>query len=336
MKSGMPSRDLPHWVQAFFVEYLQNQRQLSPATIASYRDTLRLLLQFVQQHTRRSPSQQRLTDWDALMVLRFLDHLEKDRGNTVRTRNARLAAICSFMRYVAQWEPSTLALSARVLAIPHKRFERPLVGFLAVHELKAVLQAIIGTSFIAQRDRLLFYLLHQTGARISELLALNRADIEQDTPPLLRLRGKGRKQRSIPLSKATARQLQIWLKRLPAESQTPVFPARLGHRLTRFGAAQRLRCAVRQATQHCPSLAGRSISLHMLRHTTAMHLLQAGVDLTVIALWLGHERPTTTHHYLELDLKLKEQCLKRLPLIPEGGSKRFKPNDQLLEFLERL
>lgn len=325
---------LPQFVQAFF-QHLQAQQNARPATVASYRDTLRLLAEFTQQRTGRPPSRQRLTDWDAPRLVQFLQHLENHRHNTVATRNARLAALRSFLRFVGHQEPSAARWVARGLAIPEKRYDRPLLGFLTAAELSAVLRAPNRQTVSGQRDFWLFTLLYETGARVSELLALNRQDWQLGATPTVQLQGKGRKRRALPLRRTTARSLARWLAQTPALPQAPVFRNRHGQRLTRFGATKRLRLALQQAGARCPSLRQRPVSLHTFRHTTAMHLLQAGVDITVIALWLGHEQLTTTHHYVELDLDLKARCLRHLPPLPRLV-RHFKPADSLLAFLEGL
>ena len=326
---------LPELIQSFFSQRLQIQRQLSPATIASYRDTVRLLLHYVQAQTKRPLCQQVLQDWDAPQILKFLDQLEKQRGNTVRTRNLRLTAIHTFMNFVAQQAPETLAQAARVLAIPMKRFERPLLGYLSRQDMQAILAAPPTATASGRRDRLLLELMYNTGARVSEIAALNRQDIQVEPDRLIQLQGKGRKQRVVPLWKSTAKHLKHWLAQNPGLAHSALFTNRFGQRLSRFGITHRLQCAAAQAASHCPSLKGRMVSPHLIRHTTAMHLLQSGNDITVIALWLGHESPATTHQYLELDLALKEQCLKKLS-PPTVKGHRFKPNDGLLDYLERL
>jgi integrase/recombinase XerD len=326
---------LPGLIQAFFSERLQAQRQLSAATIASYRDTLRLLLNHIEQRTHRRPSQQVLEDWDAPHILQFLEQLEKQRANTARSRNLRLTAIHTFMHFVAQQAPEVLALTARVLAIPMKRFERPLLGYLSHPEIQAILSAPPSTTASGQRDRILFELMYNTGARVSEVAALNRQDLQLQPARLVQLQGKGRKQRVVPLWKSTAAHLKGWLTQNPGTPSAPLFANHLGQRLSRFGIQYRLQRAATHAARQCPSLKGRAVSPHLLRHTTAMHLLQAGNDITVIALWLGHESPATTHQYLELDLAMKDQCLKKLS-SPNVKSPRFKPSDPLLKYLQGL
>jgi len=326
---------LGYWVQNFFCQRLQAQRQVSPHTLASYRDTLRLLLAFVEQKTARSPSQQTLGDWNAQTILKFLDHLEKQRGCQARTRNVRLAALRSFMRYVSQQSPENLALTSQVLAIPFKRFDRPLIEPLSEAEVRAILAATDPATASGRRDHLLFNFLYHTGARVSEALQLRHQDIHWGAPVTVCLHGKGRKERVIPLLKPIAQELKRALAQLPPEPASLVFENRLGQPLTRWGVQKRLRRTVQQAVQHCPSLKGRRVSPHTFRHTTAMGLLQADVDIMVIALILGHESPTTTHHYIELDIQMKERCLRKLA-SPKTKTARFKPTDQLLKFLDTL
>jgi len=334
MPKELPDR-LPELLQSFFCQRLQSQQAVSAHTLASYRDTFRLLLKFIEQKTGRAPSQQRLQDWNSKQLAQFLDYLEKERGGQARTRNTRLAAIRTFMRYVAQEEPSALELTQRALAIPMKRFDRPLLGHLSRPELEAILGAIDLTSRSGRRDHLLLSLLYNTGARVSEILALQRQDVREQPSNLIEINGKGRKRRSLPVWKSLAKALKMHLASLPPDPTTFVFTNRFGQRLSRSGAQKRLGLAVRGAIPVCPSLRGRRISPHTLRHTTAMHLLQSKVDITIIALLLGHATPATTHQYVELDLQMKEQSLKRVqPLHAPRG--RFNPSDPLLVFLESL
>jgi integrase/recombinase XerD len=326
---------LPGLVQNFFTGYLITQRQLSPCTVASYRDTFRLMCHYQQTRTHRSASQQRLEDWDAPHILSFLDHLENKRDCCARTRNTRLAAIHCFMRYVERQHPEFLALTQRVLAIPSKRHSRPLIGYLTAEQVQAILEAPDPATESGRRDRVLFQLLYNTGARVSEIVALNRQDLQGDTCQTITLQGKGRKQRIMPLWSKTARQLRQWLEHLPSEPSTPLFSNRSGQRLSRFGIEKRLKEAVQKALGACPSLRKRHVSPHVFRHTTAMHLLQAGVDLATIALWLGHESLLTTNQYVEIDLEMKKKALQRLQ-PPNTKPAPFRLGDELLAFLESL
>jgi integrase/recombinase XerD len=333
MKTSSPT--FATLVQEFFCQRLIAQRQASRHTVASYRDTFRLLLGFAEKRLKRAPADLALSDIDPPLVLDFLDHVEQTRGNRVRTRNLRLTAIRSFMKFVAGRDPGVLASVQRVLAIPTKRFDRPLVGFLARDEIDAILAAPSIDHWSGRRDRILFATLYNTGARVSEIIGVRRCDLSLTSSPFVQLHGKGRKDRSVPLWRTTATALQQWLSALPASPDQPVFPNRAGCAITRSGVQDRLDRAVRTAAAHCPTLSKRRISPHLVRHSTAMHLLQAGVDLTVIALWLGHESPTTTHMYVEADLKMKQQALEKVPPTHLGAG-RYRPPDKLLAFLEGL
>jgi integrase/recombinase XerD len=328
-------KTLQELVQTFFCQRLQIQQRVSVHTVASYRDTFRLAFEFIQKRTGRAANQQTLTDWEAPTILAFLDHLEKERGCEPRTRNARLAALRAFMRYVGQQEPTALALSSRVLAIPMKRFDRPLVGFLTKPELDAILNAHDPGTSSGRRDRLFFNLLYHTGARVSEMLAIQRRDIEWGSIATVQLKGKGRKQRPVPLLKPIAADLKRYIQELPVEPTTPLFTNRFGQQLSRSGAEMRLRLAMKTAVKQCPSLRGKKVSPHTFRHTTAMHLLEAGIDITVIALMLGHESPTTTHHYVELNMQMKERCLQTLQPT-KSKMAPYKPSDRVLAFLDSL
>lgn len=331
-----PSKNLfPRLIQQFFCERLKAQRNLSPHTIASYRDTFRLLLDFAQKKTGREPAQLEMADLDAPTILAFLDQLEKKRGNQPRTRNTRLAAIRTFMNYAALQEPSLLALIHRVVAIPMKRFQRPLLGFLSRAEMDALLSAPDPATWSGRRDRVLFATMYNTGSRVSEILAVKRSDLQLGSTGSLRLFGKGRKERSLPLWKNTVQQIKEWLKEVPDSPDEKVFSNQRRQPLSRSGVEYRLELAVQRAIPQCPSLKARSISPHTIRHTTAMHLLQSGVDITVIALWLGHESPATTHGYIELDLAMKTKTLEKLPATKSRQS-RLKMTDSLIAFLESL
>ena len=323
-------------VQDFFLRRLVAQRGASARTVESYRDAFELLFGFVEQRTGKPPSALQLADLDAPLVLDYLDYLETERGNTTRTRNARLAAIHSFMRYAALRDPASLPVTQRVLAIPAKRFDRPILGYLTRDQIAAILAAPDRGTWSGHRDAVLLATTYNTGARVSEITALRVRDILLDRNTAVHLHGKGRKQRVIPLWKNTATELRGWLRRITAEPDAPVFPNQAGAPLTRSGVRDRLDRAVAIAKQRCPSLHGQHISPHTLRHTTAMHLLQSGTDLAVIALWLGHSSPAVTHQYLEADLAAKEAVLRRLTDPSPPTSTRFHPSDQLLAFLQDL
>ena len=330
-----PQIGFPQLVQDFFVRRLVQQRGASARTIESYRDAFELLLGFTEQRTGKPPAALELADLDAPLVLDFLDHLQADRGNSARTRNARLAAIHSFMRYAALRDPASLPVTQRVLAIPAKRFDRPVLGYLTRDQIAAILAAPDRGTWSGHRDAVLLATAYNTGARVSELTGLRVRDVLLDRQTAVHLHGKGRKQRAIPLWKNTAAELRGWLTRISQAPDAPVFPNRAGAPLTRSGVRDRLDRAVAAAEQHCPPLRGQHVTPHTLRHSTAMHLLQSGTDLAVIALWLGHSSPAVTHQYLEADLAAKEAVLRRLT-DPSPVPARFQPGDRLLAFLEGL
>lgn len=327
--------DLQLLLQDFFFRRLVAQRGASQHTIASYRDTFEILLRFAEKRTRRCAATLALSDLDAPLILDFLDHIECERRNSVRTRNARLTAIRSFLRYAASRDPASLPVVQRVLAIPTKRFDRPVLGFLSREEVQAVLDAPDRATWSGRRDAVLFVTLYNTGARVSEAAGLRWRDVLLDRQSSLLLHGKGRKERAVPLWSSSAKLLREWMAGTRGDLNDPVFPSRAGKALTRSGIRQRIECAVRKATRICPSLAKRRISPHTFRHTTAMHLLQSGVDLTVIALLLGHEDPSTTHRYLESDLAMKEAALGRIAQ-PVTRPLRFQPSHRILAFLDAL
>ncbi len=333
MKQLAPT--FPVLVQDFFLKHLGSQKGASPRTVESYRDTFRLLLAYARKRLKKPAVEILLTDLDAPLLLDFLGHLETDRGNSVRTRNARLTAIRSFLHYASFRAVAQLPVLRRSLSIPMKRFDKPMLGYLSRDEMDAVLAASDRSTWSGERDFVLLSVAYNTGARVSELLALNVEDVELDKGRAIRVLGKGRKLRSIPLWKSSAALLKSWIKSRPSAQSAPVFPNRGGQRRTRSGVEKRLRTVVRRAAATCPSLKGRKISPHTLRHTTAMHLLQAGVDVNSIALWLGHVNPSTTHAYVEADLAMKERTLQKLA-PPSSGSRRFRADDRLLAFLNGL
>ena len=322
-------------IRRYFCEYLVSQRDLSPRTICSYRDTLRLLLDFLERRYRITPDVVCVDDLDAPRILIFLDELEKKRGNTARTRNARLAAIRSFLRYAATTDPQLLPVAQRVLAIPVKRFERASVGHLTREQMQFILDAPKPVSFAGRRDRVLLLLLYNTGARVSELVGLRIQDVSLDSRMSVHIRGKSRKNRSVPLWRETIKLLRSWLRQLHGLPDSPLLPNARGAPLTRSGVAQRLKLAVKQAATGHSALRSVRISPHTIRHTTAMHLLQSGVDLSVIAMWLGHETTQTTHQYLDADLESKKQALDCLNPPRVGRSTRPRTPD-VVQFLKSL
>lgn len=322
-------------LQSFFTDRLINQRQVSNHTIASYRDTFRLLLAFAQKQLNKSPLQLALDDLNAPFIGAFLDHIQSNRHNGSRTRNLRLTAIRSFFKYVAFQEPSRSAQIQRVLAIPTKRQDRPLIDFLMYPEIQALLAAPDRTTWMGRRDQALLMLAIQTGLRLSELIGLRRRDIVLTSGAYVRCYGKGRKERCTPLTKQTVAVMKTWLKERVGSDDDVVFPNARGTQISPDGVQYLLAKHVARAQETCPSLKEKRVSPHVLRHTAAMELLQAGVDHSVIALWLGHESPETTSIYLQANLALKEKILdKTRPLDVKAG--RYRPNDKLLQFLKAL
>jgi integrase/recombinase XerD len=322
-------------LEAFFTQRLISQRQASPHTIAAYRDTFRLLLAFAQDRTGIPPCSLHLHDLDAQLITAFLEYLRRDRGNSPRSANARLAAIHSLFGYAALRHPEHAALIQRVLAIPPARTGKTIVSFLTDSEVSALLAAPDQARWIGRRDHALLAVAIQTGLRVSELTGLTRSDVHLSTGPYLRCTGKGRKQRITPLTSQVTRTLGAWQTERHGGPADPLFPTSHGNRLSTDAVALAIARHARTAAQTCPSITTKTITPHVLRHTAAMRLLHAGVDTTVIALWLGHERAETTQIYLHADQALKEKALARTtPLGTAPG--RYRPPDTLLAFLEQL
>jgi site-specific recombinase XerD len=332
-----PKPSLANLIESFFRRFLIAQRNSSPNTVAAYRDAMKLLLIFVSERQGKPPTELIVEDLDRDVVLDFLDYLEQERGNCVSTRNARLTAIRSFFHHVARTDPPSIAIAKRVIGIPNKRTTRSAVTYLSKDELKALLEAPDRTTPLGRRDHCLILFLGRTGARVSECCDVNAADLHLQWPQQVLLRGKGKKERAVPLSEDTAQQLKALLdeRGLTADSEGAVFVNARGERLTRHGVTHILKRAHVTAAKTDTNLATKRISPHTLRHTTAMHLLQSGVDLTTIQSWLGHETVNTTHHYAEADLEMKRRALNRCN-DPETPRLMYQPTDQLLAFLATL
>jgi site-specific recombinase XerD len=322
-------------LQAYFTERLINQRAASPNTIAAYRTTFRLLLAFTAGRTGTAPSKLPIDALDANLISAFLDHLERGRGNSPATRNNRLAAIHSLFGYLALHHPEHAGSIQRVLAIPTKRTERHLLTYLTDPEADALLAACEQQTWTGRRDHAMFALTLQTGLRISEVAGLTRGDVTLTAGANVHTLGKGRKERRTPLIPATKAVLTAWLAELGGHAREPLFPSTTGKHLSRDAIEHRLARHLDAARRNCPSLSAKSVTMHTLRHTAAMRLLLAGNDITVIALWLGHEQVSTTTIYLHADMTHKQQAIDRTtPLTAKPG--RYQPPDALLAFLENL
>lgn len=326
--------DLAPLLQRFFTDKLDRHLNASPHTKAAYADTFRLLLTYAQQATGIAPSALTLADLDADLIGGFLQHLETDRGNCAATRNARRAALRSFFSYASYRAPDAIATISRVLAIPAKRTKTTLVSFLTAPEAEALIAAPDTRTWLGRRDRLLLHLGIQTGLRVSELINLRVGDLQLGPHSQLECVGKGRKQRVIPLQKNTTKLLTAWLAELPPERDGPLFPTSNGTTLTRAAVGKLVTRHTATATARCPSIAGKNVTPHTLRHTCAMSLLHAGIDTTSIALWLGHTNIQTTQIYLHADLELKRRTLERVPALDERPPARYQASDALIAFLK--
>jgi integrase/recombinase XerD len=322
-------------LQKFFTDRLATQRAASPHTIAAYRDTFRLLLDHVHHTTSIPPARLDLTDLDATVIAGFLAHLETDRHNSVRTRNTRLAAIRSFYSYAAYEHPEHAALIQRVLAIPAKRHDKAIVTWLTDPEITALTAAIDTTTWLGRRDHALINTAIQTGLRVSELTTLTINRVHLDTGPHVTCLGKGRKHRATPLTTSTVTTLRTWIHERKGQPDNPVFPTRQGQPLSRDTVAKLLHKHATIAATTCPSLAAKTVTPHTLRHTAAMRLLHAGVDITTIALWLGHESIETTSIYLHADMTIKQKAIDRTTPIGTNPG-RYQPPDTLIAFLETI
>jgi integrase/recombinase XerD len=322
-------------VQRFFSQRLVQQRRVSPHTLASYRDTFCQLLKFAEQRLKKRPSALALSDFDATVIGEFLEHLEQTRQISAATRNLRLTAVRSFFRFATYSEPSCSGQIQQILAIPSKRQARPLVGFLTRNEMEAVLAAPNQTTWYGRRDHALLRVAFQTGLRVSELTGLHRQDAVLGIGAHVRCEGKGRKERATPLTPQTAETVKQWMDALAAEPSSYLFPTKQGQRMSADAVQYLVAKHVKAARQVCPSLSNKRVTPHVMRHTAAMELLQSGTDLSVIALFLGHESIKTTNLYLDAHLALKEAALAKIEPL-NGSTTRFHPDDKLLQFLKNL
>ena len=322
-------------LQRFFTERLCTQMEASPHTIAGYRDTFRLLLRFASAELGRPPTKLAIEDLNADMIGKFLTHIETTRSNSARSRNTRLAAIRSFFRYVALSDPALMLHCQKILAMPSKRFDRRAVAFLDGDEMAALAAAPDRSTWTGRRDHALLILALQTGLRASEIIGLTVRDLVAGAGAHIRCTGKGRKERCTPLRRETLKVLEVWLLERGGNPDDPFFPTIRGSRLSRDALERIVQRHILAATGKCPALAGKRVSPHVLRHSTAMDLLHHGVDQSVIALWLGHESVETTQIYIHADLRLKERALAKVT-SPDVKPGRYRPDDQLLAFLEAL
>lgn len=337
MKLLTTTTDLALMLKRYFCVYLINQRRVSQNTVKAYRDTFKLFLSFIAVQQNKCLTLLSIADINVDVVISFLQYLEEERKNKVQTRNARLTAIRSFLKYVATQIPELLADIQPILAIPEKRMDRYLFDYLQKAEIDALLKVQNLTTWFGRRDHVLLLTLYNTGARVSEIIRIQIMDVDLQRQHAIHLHGKGRKERIVPLWPQTVLALKKWLVDIKSLPDSPLFPNRFGEPLTRFGVAQRLELAVKNASKTCTSLKGRKITPHSVRHTTALHLLQSGVDLTVIALWLGHEKIETTHQYMEADLEMKRKALEMLPPVDVQSSTSLnEPTEDILVFLESL
>ena len=331
----MSTATFPTLLQQFFIDRLVTQMEASPNTIASYRDTFRLLLRFASERQRKPATKLGIEELDVALVGDFLTHIETARHNSVRSRNTRLAAIQSFFRFVAMNEPAYLLHCERILAMPSKRYVRRPVDFLDHTQIEALLGAPDRSTWVGRRDHAILLVAVQTGLRVSELANLRCRDFVPGPGAHIRCEGKGRKQRCTPLRRETVKTLDAWLRERSGSDDDPIFPSIRGDRLSRDAIEHIVRKHVLSASATCPSLIGKRVSPHVLRHSTAMELLQHGVDPSVIALWLGHESVETTQVYVHADLRLKEKALSRMT-AKRSSPARYRPDDDLLAFLEAL
>jgi len=322
-------------LKCFFSEYLPLQRGCSPHTISAYSDTFTLLLKYFRDEKRIFPSRVTIDDFSSENIRDFLEHIQKVRGNSANTRNARLAAVNSFVKYLLIEEPTLSGKLQGILSIPVKRKRKKIVDFLSSEEMDAILATPNVDTWCGKRDRVLFSVMYNTGARVSEIADMRVADVRLECNGTIHLFGKGRKERQLPIWKNTMQLLRQWIKLNRLSPESALFPNNRGSKMTRSAIAKRLTAIVSEAKTKCPTLKSKRISPHTLRHSTAMRFLQAGVDITVIAMWLGHEHIDTTHFYVTADMQMKQ---KALDSVQETSSKnlRFKASDALLEYLENL
>ncbi len=335
MKTNKNKPDMPSLLKSFLIEYLHQFKNASTHTISMYAETFRLFLEYIQKYHGVRPERFTLKDFSSGNVLEFLNHLEKERKNSIRTRNARLAAIRSFANYLLSVNTTWAADLQRILSIPKKKTRQKVVDYLSKEEVDLILDSPDNTSWIGQRDRALLLVMYNTGGRASEIAHLKVSDVTLEPKGKIRLYGKGRKERSLPLWKNTAKLLRQWIRQNDLKDDNPLFPNLQGREMTRFVIGNRLSVAVSKVSKNYPALKKKKVSPHTFRHATAMHLLQSGIDIATVAMWMGHEQLETTQIYAKADLEMKEKALNTLQ-EPNAKGFRYKPNDSMLTFLENL
>jgi len=333
----MKNKSFQGLLQRFFLERLMKQKNVSPRTISSYRDTFRLFLKYMNEEIPCNPLNISIEMVNAETVIGFLNYIETVRNNSIKTRNNRLAALHSFMNYVSFQAPEYLAITQRVMSIPFKKTETKQVNYLIREEVDAILNVCNLNYWIGRRDRAMISVLYNTGVRVSELISIRKKDIilSRNRMGSIRIMGKGRKERVIPIWKTTQGYLREFIKEIGENDDDYLFTNSQGEQLTRSGIRYRLDCLALSASHDCPSLKKKRVTPHVFRHTTAMHLLEAGVDISTIAIWLGHESMETTHKYMVADLRLKEKALAKVS-EPKGSTYRYKPSADILNFLDTL
>ncbi len=334
MKTGQIS--IPHMIKRFFSEYLPLHRGCSPHTMSSYAESFSLFLKYLQRRTKKKPENVTIDELSSENVLGFLKYLQTERGNSDRTRNARLAAIHSFIKFLLIEKPTLAGHVQGALSIPTKKAKKKVLDYLSQNEIEALLAACDAQRWCGKRDRALFTVMYNTGARVSEIIELKVSNIQIETKSgVIRFWGKRRKERMLPLWKSTIQVLRQWINSNRYDADAPLFPNNRGGKMTRSAVTKRLESMAEKAETKCPSLKKQKVSPHIIRHSTAMHLLQSGIDITGVAQWLGHESIETTHIYVSSDMKMKEKALGALH-DPQLGIQRFQPKDSLLEYLENV
>lgn len=334
----MKNNDIQTLIQKYFLQWLMAQRNVSPETIKSYRDTFRLYLKYIETRCGVPPAKMSITQFDADHILEFLAHLDKERGNSSKTINNRLAALHSFVKYLIFELPEYSGLLNRSMMVPFRKAEKRQMEFLTEDEFSALKNTCKTETALGRRDMLMLLLLYNTGIRVSELVGLKLSDIHidsQSTSAYIRVYGKGRKERDVPLWKSTAKYLASYMNDHAYSESSNLFANCIDGDLTRSGVRYRLDYLQKKASATVQSLAKKNITPHTFRHTTALRMLQSGIDISTIAIWLGHESIITTHKYMETDLEMKRQTLEKMG-DPDHSAYHFTPDASILDFLDSL